>query len=87
MVKIMENPIKMDDLGGPPLFLGQHPNDSSKCTTSVQTESKKSASWDTTSKVLRVWYGTWDDDVWRVLGDTVDGSEIRLTTWDGAKTL
>ena len=22
MVKIMENPIKMDDLGGPPLFLG-----------------------------------------------------------------
>ena len=26
MVKIMENPIKMDDLGGkPPLFLVQHP--------------------------------------------------------------
>ena len=25
MVKIMENPIKMDDLGGPPLFLGWHP--------------------------------------------------------------
>ena len=26
MVKIRENPIKMDDLGGPPLFLVQHPN-------------------------------------------------------------
>ncbi len=25
MVKIMETPIKMDDLGGPPLFLGWHP--------------------------------------------------------------
>ena len=25
MVKIMENPIKMDDLGGFPLFLVQHP--------------------------------------------------------------
>ena len=25
MVKIMENPIKMDDLGGVPLFLVQHP--------------------------------------------------------------
>ena len=25
MVKIMESPIKMDDLGGPPLFLVQHP--------------------------------------------------------------
>ena len=25
MVKIMENPIKMDDLGGPPLFLEGHP--------------------------------------------------------------
>ena len=24
MVKIMENPIKMDDLGGPPLFLETH---------------------------------------------------------------
>ena len=30
MVKIMENPIKMDDLGGKnPLFLVQHPSDSS----------------------------------------------------------
>ena len=28
MVKIMENPIKMDDLGGPPLFLVQHPDES-----------------------------------------------------------
>ena len=27
MVKIMENPLKMDDLGGPPLVLVQHPND------------------------------------------------------------
>ncbi len=26
MVKIMENPITMDDLGGPPLFFGKHPN-------------------------------------------------------------
>ena len=25
MVKIMENPIKMDDLGGNPLFSVQHP--------------------------------------------------------------
>ena len=25
MVKIMENPIKMDDLGGFPIFLVQHP--------------------------------------------------------------
>ena len=30
MVKIMENPIKMDDLGGPPLFLGQHPYQAGK---------------------------------------------------------
>ena len=26
----MENPIKMDDLGGPPLFLGQHPYQAGK---------------------------------------------------------
>ena len=26
MVYILENPIKIDDLGGPPLFLVQHPN-------------------------------------------------------------
>ena len=41
MVKIMENPIKMDDLGGVfPLFLVQHPYQT-LCTNG------KSLSWDT----------------------------------------
>ena len=28
-----------------------------------------------------------DPHLFRIPNDTVDGSEIRLTTWDGAKTL
>ena len=44
-------------------------NDSSKCTTSVQTESKKSASWDTTSKVLRCDNGMMNFG--RLLDDTI----------------
>ena len=49
MVKIMENPIKMDDLGGPPLVL-----ETPKCQPSPQHAVFHACDWRLTCLVLRV---------------------------------